>query len=30
MPFAYESASAASIPVIRLSQDARSAFLRRT
>ncbi len=30
MPFAYESASAASIPVIRLSLDARSAFLRRT
>ena len=30
MPFAYESGSAASIPVIRLSQDARSAFLRRT
>ena len=30
MPFAYQSASAASIPVIRLSLDARSAFLRRT
>jgi len=30
MPFAYEPASAASMPVIRLSVDARSAFLRRT
>ena len=30
MPFAYESASAVSVPVIRLSVDARSAFLRRT
>ena len=30
MPFASESTFPSSIPVIRLSQDARSAFLRRT